>query len=281
MKKIFFSLFTISFLFACVIFGCKFSDEDDLLSAPSIEVTSDGKINVSREKLSDSTKYVNVDRISSQSNSEIVRIGTIYPEYVTESILIFDDSLVYSGITYMYRFVYVDSDGSKYPTDWSNARKAENSLTSDNTSFSYDTSSKSITYVVADYTLRLDDTLTAPDSSDTAIDSRLAEYEPAVILSTSTESRAFPLESSSSGTILSLKNVLPESFYDTAITLKGITGTYEKADVSEENVAVIYWLEPASIQLNLESTIDDTTETKENLESFTISSLLGDGGIEY
>lgn len=285
MKKNLFFLSIIPLLLLCVFFGCKFAESEDLLSAPSVEVSSLKKgIIISRERLSDSTAHVNIYRLN-VSTDKVVHIGTIYPEYVSGSILTFDDVMVYDNIAYKYKMVYVDADGSKYATEWSSSKKAESDLKDTGTTFAYNTASSVLIYNLTEQTLRLDSAITVPDSSDdTSIDARLAEYSPAIVLETSSEAKAFSIDSVAADTKLLLNNVLPASFYDTPVSVAAIVGKYEEKDSENEdaNVVRIYWYEPAEIQVNQAVTVDGIeTVTKVDISSFTIASKVSDGGIEY
>lgn len=276
MKKIFIKSLFIALLSLTLVTACKFEEEGDTLSAPSVDNTStpSGGISIARERLSPSTESVLVYRINvSDSPNVEVHIGTLYPKIITENLLIFNDQMVYASKTYKYRYVYIDSDKKRYSTEWSTAlkvidgKKTEESLVyviPDETYFEYNPE---------DYTLKLinaDKIVFNPDD-----DTWLSRYLPAVILKTDFNQLSFVLAERvySGSDPLELKAVLPTDYYDTKIYCSGIVGRYQEVNKNNQ-IERIYWTEPSVIKVK-KGDIDITKA------GFTIESISSEGGIIY
>lgn len=276
MKKIFIKALFITLLSLTFVTACKFEDEGDTISAPSVDNTStpSGGISIARERLNSSTDSVLVYRINVSDTPNVeVHIGTLYPKNISENLLIFNDQMVYASKTYKYRYVYIDSDKKRYSTEWSTALKVIDGKKTD----------ESLVYTIPDetyfdlspedYTLKLmeADKIDFNPSKETWLDN----YKPAVILKTAYNQLSFGLAERvfSGNDPLELKSILPADYYDTKIYCGGIVGRYQ--DVNKNNqIERIYWTEPSAIKV-LKSGID-VTKT-----GFTLDSVSADSGIIY
>lgn len=276
MKKIFIKALFITLLSLTFVTACKFEDEGDTISAPSVDNTStpSGGISIARERLNSSTDSVLVYRINVSDTPNVeVHIGTLYPKNISENLLIFNDQMVYASKTYKYRYVYIDSDKKRYSTEWSTALKVIDGKKTD----------ESLVYTIPDetyfdlspedYTLKLmeADKIDFNPSKETWLNN----YKPAVILKTAYNQLSFGLAERvfSGNDPLELKSILPADYYDTKIYCGGIVGRYQ--DVNKNNqIERIYWTEPSAIKV-LKSGID-VTKT-----GFTLDSVSADSGIIY
>lgn len=276
MKKIFIKALFITLLSLTFVTACKFEDEGNTISAPSVDNTStpSGGISIARERLNSSTDSVLVYRLNVSDTPNVeVHIGTLYPKNISENLLIFNDQMVYTSKTYKYRYVYIDSDKKRYSTEWSTALKVIDGKKTD----------ESLVYTIPDetyfdlspedYTLKLmeADKIVPPDKDDTW----LSQYKPAVILKTAYNQLSFGLADRvfSGDDPLELKSILPADYYDTKVYCGGIVGRYQ--DVNKNNqIERIYWTEPSAIKV-LKNGID-VTKT-----GFTLDSVSADSGIIY
>ena len=276
MKKIFIKALFITLLSLTFVTACKFEDEGNTISAPSVDNTStpSGGISIARERLNSSTDSVLVYRLNVSDTPNVeVHIGTLYPKNISENLLIFNDQMVYASKTYKYRYVYIDSDKKRYSTEWSTALKVIDGKKTD----------ESLVYTIPDetyfdlspedYTLKLmkADKIDFNPSQETWLDN----YKPAVILKTAYNQLSFGLAERvfSGNDPLELKSILPADYYDTKIYCGGIVGRYQ--DVNKNNqIERIYWTEPSAIKV-LKSGID-VTKT-----GFTLDSVSADSGIIY
>lgn len=276
MKKIFIKALFITLLSLTFVTACKFEDEGNTISAPSVDNTStpSGGISIARERLNSSTDSVLVYRLNVSDTPNVeVHIGTLYPKNISENLLIFNDQMVYASKTYKYRYVYIDSDKKRYSTEWSTALKVIDGKKTD----------ESLVYTIPDetyfdlspedYTLKLmeADKIVPPDEDDTW----LSQYKPAVILKTAYNQLSFGLAERvfSGNDPLELKSILPTDYYDTKVYCGGIVGRYQEVNKNNQ-IERIYWTEPSAIKV-LKSGID-VTKT-----GFTLDSVSADSGIIY
>lgn len=277
MKKIFIKALFITLLSLTFVTACKFEDEGNTISAPSVDNTStpSGGISIARERLNSSTDSVLVYRLNVSDTPNVeVHIGTLYPKNISENLLIFNDQMVFESKSYKYRYVYIDSDKKRYSTEWSTALKVKSGKKQGEESLVYTIPDE--TYFdlsPEDYTLKLMEAgkIVPPDEDDTW----LSQYKPAVILKTAYNQLSFGLAERvfSGDDPLELKSILPADYYDTKVYCGGIVGRYQ--DVNKNNqIERIYWTEPSAIKV-LKSKID-VTKT-----GFTLDSVSADSGIIY
>lgn len=276
MKKIFIKALFITLLSLTFVTACKFEDEGNTISAPSVDNTStpSGGISIARERLNSSTDSVLVYRLNVSDTPNVeVHIGTLYPKNISENLLIFNDQMVYASKTYKYRYVYIDSDKKRYSTEWSTALKVIDGKKTD----------ESLVYTIPDetyfdlspedYTLKLmkADKIDFNSSKETWLDN----YKPAVILKTAYNQLSFGLAERvfSGNDPLELKSILPADYYDTKVYCGGIVGRYQEVNKNNQ-IERIYWTEPSAIKV-LKSGID-VTKT-----GFTLDSVSADSGIIY
>lgn len=275
MKKIFINSLLAALSF-CFLSACKFEEDSKILSAPSVDNTSttSGGISIARERLSATTESVLVYRINvTDSPTKEIHIGTLYPNNLAETLLIFNDQMVYSSKTYTYRYVYIEADKSIYSTEWSTALKVTDGWSTENSLTYTIPSTTHFEFDPADYTLKLIEA--GNISFNPQGSSWLTNYSPAIILKTAYNQLSFTLADRvySGSDPLELKAILPTDFYDTKIYCSGIVGRYPEMNKNNK-IERIYWTEPSPINLIRGET--DITST-----GFIVESVSSDGGILY
>lgn len=267
MKKIFLTFFALSsLLFINTACNVNFSGSD-LLTKPDVEARN-SLISISIPLQSSDTSYINVYRTDiNDSSKTVVNIGLLFPKAIesTGSAYIFTDELVTTGHTYIYQARYCEN-GEYYLTDWSNEVKAIGAY-DETKSLCYGANSTTFT-IDDDFVLTIKGTVQEPDITDFS-----TEYFPVLLLSTSSKSQAFKLTSVTDGTSLSLRNTIPADFYDTPITVIGITAQkseYIDPKATDPVTKFIHWAIPTEIS------IEGTTK-----KTITIPTIAGTDGYDY
>ena len=247
--------------------GCKLKVEDTEL-APQPEASVVNDITVVVPQLNNDTDYINLYRMDTHDN-EIVNIGLLYhPQSIEHTNYIFTDTLAFKNHKYKYRARYHDNTGYHY-TEWSNEVKAESDTFLDESTdhLEYDVTGVTFTYSKDAYTITISADITEPDF--TGYDSD--DYTPMLIVSNSSTTQLFPLESIEADTIISLRNLLPYDFQDTEITIKGILAQKQMyKDAEKKQVKYTVWTPAKDITI---------TGTRKN--TMTIPSQRGQTGLDY
>ncbi len=291
MKKIFISSLLVLSFFLSLLASCKFEDESETLSAPSVDNTSSPAkgITVARERLNSSTDSVLVYRINvDDPKAKEVHIGTLYPKILTEELLIFNDQMVHQQNHYKYRYVYVDSDSKRYYTEWSTTLKVIEGYSSETSLIYTVPSTVYFEYSPSDYTLKLTN---AGDIifNEGNKESWLEKYNMSIVLKTSSNQLSFPLtekmQDPSAPDPLSLKAIIPTNWYDTKIYVPGIVGRNEDKN-NDSKVQRIFWTElsPVTVKIIIRDETDPSiikSETDITERGFTVPSVTSDGGIIY
>ena len=290
MKKIFISSLLVLSFFLSLLASCKFEDESETLSAPSVDNTSTTAkgITVARERLNSSTESVLVYRINvDDPKAKEVHIGTLYPKILAEELLIFNDQMVHSSKTYKYRYVYVDSDSKRYYTEWSTALKVTDGQPAEKSLVYTVPSTVYFEYSPSDYTLKL--TNAGDIKFNEQQESWLEKYNMSIVLRTSSNQLSFPLtekmQDPSAPDPLSLKAIIPTNWYDTKIYVSGIVGRNEDKN-KDSKVERVYWTElsPVTVKIIIRDETDPSiikSETDITERGFTVPSVTSDGGIIY
>jgi hypothetical protein len=241
---------------AAVCVCCKFTTDNagtTTYEAPQVSSSSTG-VAISIVPIADTT-YINVYRrkvLSSSTYSTPSSIGEIKPAAGKSfpSSVIFTDPYALSGTNYQYRVRYYNS--SYKVSSWSTT--AAGDVTASGTVV-YSAGSAGLTYD-SDYK-----TLTISDADITA-PTGISSVSPQIALATSSTASLFPLTSVAQNTVIHLTDILPSSYYGTAVSVLGIVGEVE-TESTDETYTCYYWTDPASI------TMTDGTDT---ISSFTIAS---------
>lgn len=263
--RTFITLSIFSLAFAYILIACNFNfSGKDLLTKPDVEA-KDSLISISIPRQSSDTKYVNVYRKDvNDSDGTVVNLGLLYPSSLENigSVYIFIDTLVKKDTTYTYMARYCESDGY-YSTEWSNEIKATGGY-ADTATLSYKEGTGYFT-ISEDFLLTIHGTIISADITDFDTD-----YKPMLIASTSEKTQAFELSSIEDGTTVSLRGLFPADFFETDVTIYGITGqkTEYVDDDKAENLVVkrIFWCEPTEISIkgNADKTVKLPSQTGVN-----------------
>jgi hypothetical protein len=276
MKKIVIKFLLPVLLSLGFVTSCKFEEETNILSAPSVDNTSttSGGISIARERLNPTTESVLVYRINvTDAPTTEVHIGTLFPKNLSETLLIFNDQMVYSSKTYKYRYVYVEADSSRYTTEWTTELKVTDGWSTEDSLVYTIPEDTYLEFDPEDYTLKL---VNAGNISyNTQGKSWLTNYKPALILKTTYKQLSFALLDRvyKGADPLELKAILPTDYYDTKIHCVGLVGRYPELNKNEK-IERIYWTEPSVIKI-MRSEMDITSD------GFIVESVTSDGGIIY
>lgn len=299
-----FSIFYILVLFSLIFTACNLNVSDEnLLDKPGIEYKNN-QITVIIPKISSETKYVNVYRQETKSG-EILNLGLMYQPaaLVNDSkTFCFIDEIAFQNTNYKYRARYYN--GKSYTwTAWSDTVNFETSsfaLDSSKT-IKYKTSAK-FEYDSSNYSIKLNsnDEPVAPTfpsfkkTSSTTPENPTA-YKIMLIVSkvdtTKNESDASRydekqlFEISDITQSIALRSILPLSYMDTKISIRGIVGQQIEyvatkdsngKDIEEQNLVVkmIRWTAPTDIEVVLSGTSKKATE-------ITVKSQSSSEGLDY
>jgi len=242
---------------ACILFVCcKFTTDDagtPAYEAPQVSSSSTG-VAISIVSI-ENTGYINVYRrkdLGSSTYSTPVNIGEIKPASgkTFPSSVIFTDPYALSGTKYQYRVRYYDS--SYKVSSWST------------TVAGGVTASGSVVYSVSGVTLVYDadyKTLTITDAAIGA-PAGIPSVSPQIALATGSTASLFPLSSIAKDAVIHLTDILPTSYYGTAVYVRGIVGEVV-TDSVDKTYTCYYWTDPTVIPL---------TDGTNAIASFTIAS---------
>ena len=253
-----------SFLLSCNI---SITDEVEL-PKPTCEATGSSII-ISLSQHSVDTEYINIYRQDvSNPLSLIENVGIIFPKSYDDDTrtYLFTDSLIFKDHIYKYYARYYD--GHEYlSTKWTEEITAIDGFSSaDSTVYVINNAYFSLN--LSDYTFTVHGTISNP-----SIPNFESDYKPAIILRTKDATQVFEVESISDGKVISIKGIIPQSFYDKTIELVGICGQKKEhinPEDTESAFCRIIWTSPSVI--NIEDNVNN---------SFTISSSNGVKGYDY
>jgi hypothetical protein len=258
----------IAICISCNIISFASSSGESTYDAPEVKSETTG-ITCSIHPLTNAS-YINIFRqkITTSSSSEKVygaevNIGELKPydgSTFPDSIM-FSDQFAYvtTGVTYRYKARYRVSSAYK-TSEWSEALSGAVTNSSGYTVV-YSGSGVYFKYDPDLYTLTLSGALTAPTA---------ATFTPKIALTTSSESSVFKLAGVAVSNVFYLRNVLPSSYLDTAVTVTGVIGELKTLYPNETSPTYIqyYWTEPLTVPV-YES---DDTNLYSTLTTITISS---------
>lgn len=268
------------------LIGCKFNLSDNkYLPRPDIRVL-ENEIEIRGTYVNSTTQYINIYRqdITESEKTEIERIAILFPAgfVQTDQTYIYDDFNIYSGRKYRYYVRFVEKDGSKNRTEWTEAKQNVNPgvKTTSQGSFAYDIpSGADYIYKKSEMLLELPagKTFTAP----TAIDD-YSKYKPTLVFECEENIQAIELKGDPTdpATLASvnLKTLIPQDFFYKDIKLLGIIGQKQVKgkvtdDAEEESLQYITWTPLASIKVKNETGIEIST--------FKLEPEHGDAGYDY
>ena len=242
-----------AFCIFCVC--CKFTTDEagtTTYEAPQVSSSATG-VTMSIVFI-ENTGYINVYRrkvLSSSTYSTPANIGEIKPASgkTFPGSVIFTDPYALSGINYQYRVRYYDS--SYKVSSWST------------TVAGGVTASGTVVYTVGSAVLTYDsDYKTLTISAAIGAPAGIPSVSPQIALAAGGTASLFPLSSIASGTVIHLTDILPSSYYGTAVSVLGIVGEVV-TDSEDKRYTSYYWTEPTTIPLE---------EGGSTITSFTIAS---------
>lgn len=249
MKKVtsfVFILLTLLTVLGITVFSCKLKIEDEeLYDKPGVRTVNNDRVMVTIPKMSSDTEHINIYR-RDKANNNVVTIGLLYHPEALENDnknYIFEDTLVLKSHKYDYRARYKIS-GKYYKTEWSSSVTVSDGIPATQT-IKYTTSGARLIYSRdSSHTLTIDGTITPPSFTGFST----GGYVPMLIVEGGGKSQTIRLGSTiTSGTVISLPNILPPSFKNKNIKIKGIVGQTEFP--RNGTTKGIKWTEPASIDV--------------------------------
>ena len=266
------------------LIGCKFNLSDNkYLPRPDIRV-HDYEIEIRGTYVNSKTEYINVYRqdVTESEKSEIERIAIIFPAGFEKAnqTYIYDDANIFANRKYRYYVRFVENDGSKNRTDWSEAKQNTSNTLPTSGSYAYTIpTGADYTYIKSEMKLELPagKSFTEPDAI-----TDFSKYKPALVFECEDSIQAIELKEDPADpdtlANINLKSLIPQAFFYKDIKLLGIVGQKQfKAKVSddaeEESLQYITWTPLASIKVKNETGIE--------LASFKLEPEHGDDGYDY
>lgn len=262
-------IFLVGIIAGSFLLSCNISITDEVeLPKPACEANG-STIIISLPQHSVDTEYINIYRQDvSNPLSLIENVGIIFPKSYGDDTktYLFTDSLIFKDHNYKYYARYYD--GSEYlSTKWTDEVTAIDGYTSVSTTV-YVVNDAYISLSLSDYSFTLHGTIYNP-----SIPNFESDYKPAIILRTKDATQVFEVESIADGKVISIKGIIPQSFYDKTIELVGICGQKKERINPEDDESAfcrIIWTSPSLIDI-------EDNETN----SFLIPSSNGVKGYDY
>ena len=292
MKKNNISLFAlgtmvISLTIISALIGCKFNlSENKFLPRPDIRVL-DQEMEIRGSYVNSDTEYINIYRqdITTTNDAEIERIAILFPAGFNKAdqTYVYDDKNIFRGRKYRYYVRFVEKNGSKNRTEWSEAKQNDDSSLPAYGSASY-------AYTIPDdaiYTYKKSEMafeLAAGTSfTEPTAFADFSAYKPALVFECEDSVQAIQLKGDPADpdtlANVNLKDLIPQDFFYKEIKLLGIVGQKQykaKAteDAEEESLQYITWTPLASIKIK-----DD--EVGNILTTFKLEPEHGEAGYDY
>lgn len=266
------------------LIGCKFNLSDNkYLPRPDIRVL-DNEIEIRGTYVNSNTEYINIYRqdVTESEKAEIERIAILFPAGFNKAdqTYVYDDVNIFRNRKYRYYVRFVENDGSKNRTEWSEAKQNTSDALPTTGSFAYTIpSGADYTYIKSDMKFELPDgkTFTAPNAI-----ADFAKYKPALVFECGESVQAIELKGDPTDpdTLknVNLKELIPQDFFYKDIKLVGIIGQKLvkgkiTEDAEEESLQYITWTPLASIKLK--------NETGVEISTFKLEPEHGDAGYDY
>lgn len=273
----------ISALFAVVFTllasGCKFNLSDSkYLNRPDVDF-KDGYISVRGSYVNSKTTHISIYRqdITDPTPSEVERVALLYPAGFskTNQTYIYYDYNIFKGRKYHYYVRFVEENGAKNRTEWSEEIMNNEAVLPSKDSVSY-------AYSIpegADYTYTQSTmSLTLPSGKDFVKPTFISEaeydvqYVPALVLQANGKVQTFKVADT---TDIQLKTIIPNDFFDTEITLLGIVGQHvDYVEGSTTELKQIIWTSLAPVKVK-------DSKTNEYVATFTVAREHGEDGYDY
>ncbi len=283
MKKTYISHFIVLTLFAALFMsvfltGCDFNlGENKYLDRP--DVTVDGnRFLITGSYISKTTTSITIYRQNVRDTGKpIERVAVLFPDgdedKKNQTYKYFDERIIVNQ-EYRYYVRFTDKNGERNRTEWSDKKTARVGAASaalltfnvNNNNYRFDETNMTLT-------LDTDTPLTFPDNTATII-TDISNYMPALVFQNGDKIQTFvlPGQSPNNTKIISLRELLPQEFFNTDIVLLGIVG--QKTEKNSSNVLKsVSWTNIAPIKV--------TTLEGRALSSIRLNIEFGQAGIDY
>ncbi|MBO4532272.1 MAG: hypothetical protein J5726_01045 [Treponema sp.] len=291
MKKNNISLFAlgtmvISLTIISTLIGCKFNLSDNkYLPRPDIRVNKNA-LCIQGSYVNSDTKYINIYRqdVTDTSFSSIERIAIIFPAGFDQKnqTYYYDDENIFKSRKYRYYVRFVEADGSKNRTEWSEVLQNDDLSLPNNgsKSFAYTIPSGSVYKYKKEamaFELEGNDFIVPDAFTD------FSKYKPALVFECEENVQAIQLrgDPTDPDTLanINLKDLIPSDFFYKEIKLLGIVGQKQQMgkanpEDEEETLQYITWTPLAAIKIK-----DDGVGNE--LTTFMLEPLHGEDGFDY
>ena len=229
--------------------GCNWNVTDSkYLTRPDIEVKGSSII-IRGAYVNSETKYINVYRqdVTDNEDAEVVRLGVIFPsgfDKENKTFMFFDEN-IFSGHEYRYYVRFVEENGSKNRTEWTEKKSNTNGAVPSSGSYAYavPTDAK-YTYDPVQFTLTLP---SGKDFTEPTAIADFTEYKPALVFQNDDIIQTYEIADTTS---VNLKTLLPQDYLYKDIKLLGIVGQKkEESGGTEPALKYIFWTELAAVKV--------------------------------
>ncbi len=224
--------------------------ESAKISRPDLTKSTSGII-VSLKNSMQDVKYVNIYRqevtnypLESDSTFPIENIGLVFPSS-NDTTFVYKDDLVIKSKKYRYYARLYDEDEGYTLTKWTSGIEAANGIVSDSSdALKYGIGSNTkLIYNSNDKKLTISGTILAPNAIEDFDD----KFKPALVFSCANGTQAITFISDTenespvhNGNEIHLLEILPSSFFNTDLEIKGIVAQYEENDDDDDLQRVIW-----------------------------------------
>ncbi len=251
------AMMVMSLTIVSALIGCKFNLSDNkYLSRPDVD-KKDSYIMIRGPYESSKLEYISVYKqdVTDSKNSEIIRAGVIFPAGFNkedQTYIFYDYNILY-GRKYRYYVRFVEKDGSKNRTEWSNEIQSTDSNIKTSGSFKYTVPSDAV-YIYDPGTFMLElpagKNFAIPDAIDNYTDPAKG-YKAALVFEHDDVIQAFEISNPNS---VSLKELLPKDYLYVDIKLLGILGQkkeyQEDVEIGKEpELKYLIWTELADVKI--------------------------------
>lgn len=257
-----------------VLFSCNWEWEDSTKQRrPDIDNTN-VSIKVTVQKISEDTQHIQIIRKEDGDTSSRC-IGIIFPKSFDKknASYLFEDTYVVSGTKYSYMTRYMDKNGEYIESNWTDPYEAKFGATEKSVlKYTIPTTVK-VKFSATDFSLNFE------NGSDILYPSGITDfdilYKAGIIINSPDNSQIFPISSDklNGNELISLKGLLPESYYGKELTLGGLVGIRtETVSETDETPIRVYFTDASDLVLY---------EKSKKIDSFVVSSDGGTDGFDY
>ena len=281
MKKTYISHFIVLTLFAALFMsvfftGCDFNlGENKYLDRP--DVTVDGnRFLITGSYISKTTTSITIYRQNVRDTGKpIERVAVLFPDgdedKKNQTYKYFDERIIVNQ-EYRYYVRFTDKNGERNRTEWSDKKTARVGAASA-ALLTFNVNNNNYRFDEANMTLNLPENVTFTPPESTCI-TDISAYKPALVFQNGDIIQTFELPGTSPANTnhVSLRELLPQEFFNTDIVLLGIVG--QKTEKNSSNVLKsVSWTNIAPIKV--------TTPEGRALSSIRLNLEFGQAGIDY